>query len=66
MVWGTLSLFANVGYHLLYLVFVFANFEWLFQILNFHLQRLVVVWDTLSLFANVGYHLSDLVLFCEF
>jgi hypothetical protein len=31
----------------------FANFEWLFQILNFHLQRLVVVWGTLSLlFAN--------------
>jgi hypothetical protein len=61
VVWGTLSLFANVGYHLLDLVFIFANFEWLFQILNFHLQRLVVVYSTFPSFVKVGYHLLNLV-----
>jgi hypothetical protein len=66
--------FAKVGYgleyfpisdrcwnHLLNLVFILAKLEWLLEILNCHLQRLIMVWGTFPPFLNVGYHLLNLV-----
>jgi hypothetical protein len=38
-----------------------AKLEWLLEILNFHLQRLIMVWGTFRPFLDVGYHLLNLV-----